>query len=187
MFNPHVGILGTLGLVATSTGADRWILSCYHVLGRANFGAFADQEPVMQGDLSTPVARVSVARADPVLDCVAALVDPGIAAVGEILGLPPVQPPIGPFTGMRVIKAGRETGVTEGTIQSVAGNAVVIGLTGGFPADYSASGIGDSGAVWVERGTGAPVALHQAGNPATREAFAFDIRAVLASLRLQAV
>ena len=187
VFNPHVGILGTLGLVATATGADRWIVSCYHVLGRANFGPFADKEPVMQGDFSTPVARLSVSRADPVLDCIAALVDPGIAAVGEILGLPPLRPPVAPLTGMRVLKAGRDTGITEGTIQSVTGTDVVVRLTGGFPPDYSPSGIGDSGSVWVERATGAPVALHQAGNPATREAFGFDIGAVLTSLGLHVV
>jgi hypothetical protein len=186
VFNPNVGVLGTLGLVATSDGIDRWIVSCYHVLGRADGGPFQDNEPVMQGDLVNPVARVSVDRASGQLDCVAALVDPLIDAVGEVLGVPPVQAPIQPVAGMRVLKSGRETGITEGVIRSVAGKDVVIRVPLGFPNDYELSGIGDSGAVWMTE-AGQPVALHRAGNPATREAFAFDISAVLAALGLTVI
>ena len=184
VFNPNVGVLGTLGLIATSDGIDRWLISCYHVLGRANGAPFADNEPVTQGDLVTPIARLRSARADSALDCIAAEVDPGVACVRDILGLPPVTQVGQPMVGMRVVKSGRETGVTEGLVEAINGNEVVIGLVPTFPRDYELSGVGDSGAVWIEPTSGAAMALHRAGNSATRKAFAASFPAVLTSLGL---
>lgn len=185
MINPDVGFLGTLGLIATSNGTDRWIISCYHVLGRFNGDAFMDSESVMQGDMNDPVAHVRTTRANPLLDCIAAEVPPAVGSVREILGIQKVTSEAQPVAGMTVIKSGRDTGVTEGVIERVSGDEVIIGVPPSFPSDYELSGVGDSGSVWVEQGTGAAVALHRAGSVADRKAFGTSFPRVLTTLRLR--
>lgn len=132
------------------------------------------------------MARTVVARSDARLDCAAALLEAGVAAVSGILELGPLAVPVLPQAGMRVIKSGSETGVTEGLISDVTGDRVVIDQLPGHPADYDLSQMGDSGAAWIERSTGAPVALHTAGNSLGREqAFGVSMPAVLARLALR--
>lgn len=187
--SPNGGPYGTLGFVATSDGSDRWLVSCYHVLCRLQ-GAMppGNVEQVYQPFFPmtpTPVGIVTPDRADEALDCAAALI-PGGQAVGEILGIGRLGPPADPVAGMRVIKSGAETGVTEAVVLSVAGNEVEI-VQPDFPIDYDLSSGGDSGALWVDAATMSPVAMHYRGNEqGTRErAFARPIKAVLDALKLK--
>jgi hypothetical protein len=183
--------LGTLGFIGTSNGQDRWIVSAYHVLGRSDGSVFADGEPIYQpfrSAVSAPVALVSRARSDAVTDCAAAEIVNGVGATGEILGIGTVRAPIEPVVGMRVLKSGIETGVTEGVVRQVSGDRIVIAVPAGFPDKYDLSGRGDSGALWISRDAGAPVALHLAGNDTGEEiAFAVRIAKVLGVLGLSAV
>jgi hypothetical protein len=53
IYNPNVNEVGTLGLIATSDGTDRWIVNCYHALA-CNLSAvvvtsFASGESIFQG------------------------------------------------------------------------------------------------------------------------------------------
>ena len=160
---------GTLGAILTRNGTDRYALSVYHVLCRAGGGAFPDGEAVTQARPvrdGTPIGRIFAADADPLVDCAAALIDPAIASVGRILGLGPLAQPVAAAPGMNVLKSGPATGVTEGRIASVTGDRVEIGRMPGYPSRYELSDFGDSGAVWVERETGSPVALHTGVTPA---------------------
>jgi hypothetical protein len=184
----HGGKLGTLGMVATSDGLDRWIVSAYHVLGREGTEPFADGEGISQPWNTEPVAFVSSARAHRELDCAAARIATGVGAVGEILGIGPLAPPIEPVVGLRVMKMGRTTGLTEGTISKVSENQIEIVPLARFPPEYEVADVGDSGAVWVEQWTHAPVALHVASEPYGPErAFAVPINKVLTTLGLTAL
>lgn len=189
ILNPLNGRPGTLGGFATSNGEDWWILSCYHVLARPGGAAFADGEPIMQ---STPnrggqqIARTSVAHSNAALDCAAARVDPGIAASGRILGLPAIAGVSDPVVGMRVIKSGYVTGVTEGVISKVAASNVDIIPHPSYPSEFDLSDYGDSGALWIDAATGNAVALHTAGNDYGAErAFGKVLSAVLLALGLE--
>jgi hypothetical protein len=57
-----------------------------------------------------------------------------------------------------------ETGVTEGVIRGVAGDAVTADAPADFPSGYDLSSYGDSGAVRVERDARRRVARHTGGN-----------------------
>ena len=188
ILNPLVNKIGTLGLIAISAEGERWMLSCYHVLGRIDLSAFPGDEPIYQaGDDQVPaVAKNSTARADATLDCAAARLEPGIEGISDLLGLPPVTGLGEPVVGMRVLKSGSVTGVTEGVVTDVQGPEVTIGVATGFPATYELSAEGDSGAIWVARATGAAVALHRAGtSTGVHEARATRLEPVLAALRLR--
>lgn len=191
IYNPNAGGVGTLGLVATSDGQDRWVVSCYHVLGRPNGELFNDDELIYQPTdtaAGSVVAKTVANKSDASLDCAAARVEPGVQSNPTILGLPPLAAPTVPAVGMRVIKSGRETGVTEGVIWSILGDQVVIRVGPGFPPGYNLCDIGDSGAIWVDRTTGAPVALHTAGNTnGIEQAFGVRFTTVLNSLGLHVI
>ena len=178
---------GTLGMVLTKNGADRWGLTCGHVLGPLA-GPVPSADPVFQPDNSATAFRVGEtvsAVADATLDCAAFKIDVAVTASKEILGIGTPTAPKPPAIGMRVIKSGRSTQITEGTIDSVTGARVEIKIRSDYPAAYDLSDPGDSGAVWFEQSTLAPVALHRAGTTSgTSIAFALDISAVLTRLGL---
>jgi hypothetical protein len=190
ILNPIVQKIGTLGFIATADGQDRWLVSCYHVLGRIDRSAFNDGEPIYQpiDDAGNLVARVDVHRADAVLDCAAAKLEPGIASSGRMLELPMITGVCEPAVGMRVIKSGCVTGVTEGVITSINNNDVAIDVAPGFPLKYELNREGDSGALWVSANDGQAVALHCAGD-AYGKPISYSIRltAILNSLKLQLV
>lgn len=190
VFNPVANEPGTLGLVATSDGVDRWIVSCYHVLGRPDLSAAVDGEPIFQpapgADASgQAVARLDMSRCDRNRDFAAAKCVPGILAVGEILALGRLGRPVQPVINMPVVKSGIATGVTEGTIHSIAGDALTIAVRGDFPNDYELTVAGDSGAAWLEKATFAPVALNIGlGPPGSRLATAVSLGGLLAAAGL---
>jgi hypothetical protein len=186
------GAYGTLGFIATADGADRWLVSCYHVLCRKN----ADfppgvVEPVFHPVSQfqpAPVALVAGDRANRQLDCAAAfLLSPGMA-FGQILGIGRLSDPAGPALGMRVIKSGAETGVTEGCIVKIVGDEVEIAPLG-YPSQYELSEGGDSGSLWIDAATYAPIAMHYRGSDrgTPERAFAKCILPVLNALQLRIV
>jgi len=185
IYNPATGGAGTLGALATSDGADLWLISCYHVLGRADKSALTDGEAVFQPSPPNIVARTSAQRANALLDCAAAKCIDGITGVNEILEIGNIAAPVDPKKGMRVIKSGTESGITEGVIRDVSEKFFSVEAPPDFPLDYSITEIGDSGALWVERESGSAVGLNLGlagvGQPF---AHAAAINEVLATLKL---
>lgn len=180
---------GTLGGVATSNGTDRWLITCHHVLARPG-EVMPTGRLVFQPEpgVANVVGRTDSVRASAALDCAAAQVAAGVATGAAILGLCSSPPPRAPVIGQRVLKAGRRSGVTEGVVVDVTGSTIRIEPPPSFPVLYDLSERGDSGALWVEKLTGAPVAMHRGGNASGAEiAFATPISDVLAALGLTLV
>jgi hypothetical protein len=103
-----------------------------------------------------------------------------------------LSPPTDPVVGMRVLKSGVQTGITEAEIIEVDPTgriqldrpAPFPGSAGGSAA-YGICDVGDSGAVWVERETLAPVALHTGTLPLAGTGAGISLRVALQSLGLQ--
>ena len=186
--NGNGGRLGTLGCIATSNGADRWIVSALHVLRGAG-PELGDGEPIFQpalGGTDSPVAQTRRSRTVTELDAAAALVVDTVGAVHEILGLGVVGPLAEPVEGTRVVKSGVATGITEGKIVRVVGDAVRIEVLAGYPSKYEMSTISDSGSIWLDQDTRSPVALHVAGDDTGIEvAVGVRLSTVLRALRLE--
>jgi hypothetical protein len=167
IINREVDQYGTLGFFGQSNDGGVWLVSCYHVLCRVDLSAYVPGEGVFQPDYATaaePVAELVAGRSDVGLDCAAARVLPGVVAVNELLGVGPINPaPIAPMVGMRVFKYGVATELTEGVVADVQGSDITIAPAPGFPREYQLSGIGDSGALWLEQGSLRAVALHKQG------------------------
>ncbi len=187
IFVPDVGRTGTLGLIAQDQEGEQWFVSCHHVLVAAG-ASFPTGGNVYQpvGDTQDcAVAVLSEQHADPILDCAAAKLLPGIVGVPEVLGLGKLSAPMAPALGMRVLKSGVSTGVTEGVISHVDGDVVKIQVKGNYPKGYDLSNPSDSGSVWVEATSRSPVALHRAGEAfGISRAIATALPAVLARLSL---
>jgi hypothetical protein len=178
---------GTLGMILTSDGRDRWGLTCAHVLGPVG-GPVPEGDPVFQPDTSQPslvVGRTTAAMADPHMDAAAFHVHGDVGTAAEILGMGRVASPVEPAVGMRVVKSGRSTGVTEGAVTAVVGDEVKIGVPGDLPPGYDLSDPGDSGAVWCTVDGRAPVALHRAGSDGAASAIAIRLTAVLRRFALR--
>lgn len=177
--NTGSGELGTIGLIATSDGTDRWMVSCYHVLGRPY--EQATPRPWVPGDAAhqpdeshglPPIGIVAASdfRAVPerTFDIAAVRLDPSIQTTNALLGVAGIAAIAGvdqPRLGMRVIKCGRTTGVTLGRVVEVrthplGGSVVEVDFDDDEDADRLTAP-GDSGAVWVDRTTGMAIALHQ--------------------------
>ncbi len=190
IINRAVDQYGTLGFFGLSTDGDVWLVSCYHVLGRVDFSAFAPGERIFHPDYGTmpaPIALMTDGRHSTELDCAAARVETGTVVLNEILGLGRINStPVTATVGMRVFKYGVATELTEGVVTEITGDNVIVGLSPGFPDNYRLSATGDSGALWLEQGTMRPVALHKEGAPpgGVETAVGTAIAAVLANLRL---
>lgn len=160
------GRRGTLGMLLTSDGADRWLVTCRHVLGTgADLNVdpgHAIEQPAFVGGL--PIATTSTVRLAGTMDCAAALLG-NVPWLDEILGIGVVGRPVQPQLGMRVIKSGAGTGITEGWIDDTeADGTLVITVPPDMPPNCRLSAEGDSGAVWVSRDGRCPVGLHREGN-----------------------
>jgi hypothetical protein len=164
-----------------------WIVSAYHVLCNASLIAYISDEAVYQPAAVAPENRVATtraARANADLDCAAAQLDAGITGLNYQLGIGPAATPIEPEVGMRVVKSGAASGVTEGIVIAVSGSDVVVQIDPSYPTDFVLSLPGDSGAVWLEQQSRSPVGLHS-GRQSPRRAAAVSLPAVLAALRLK--
>jgi hypothetical protein len=188
VYNPLVNEIGAIGLIGTDAAGERWIISCYHVLCRRDLALASDGEPIYQpiDDQANLIARTSTARASRTFDCAAARVLPEIKVSGEILALPRVNGIQQPMIGMRVLKSGCVSGVTEGIITEVLGDKIEIRLCDFHPCDSILSEPGDSGALWVSRENVKAVALHQEGTATGGlRAKAIRLTRVLDELQLQ--
>lgn len=189
IWNPLFREPGTLGCFGDDVAGDRWLISCYHVLCRNNAAPFAPGEPIHQPTVSSvlaTVANLDTAKANRTDDYAAAKLVPGIASTSEILSIGTVSPAVSPAVGMQVLKSGATTGVTEGRITAMMGNLIAIEPDPSFPSDYHLCDGGDSGAVWIQKQTGAAVGLHL-GSPRPGEARAIAMTAVLTGLGLTLV
>lgn len=188
IWNPATNGAGTIGALATSDGSDLWLISCFHVLGRADKSSLADGDAVFQPSPPNQVAVTSSQHGNATLDCAAAKCLNGILGTNEILEIGHVGSPLAPAAGMRVLKSGIETGITEGVVESVDQNFFIVRAPDTFPADYSVTEIGDSGALWVERDSrravGLNLGLAGVGQPFAR---AVSMMAVLDELKLKLV
>lgn len=187
LLNARVGEPGTLGHVARDANGSLWLISAYHVLCNAGLSPYTADEAIYQpaADFSPfRIASTRSSKANPVLDCAAALLDPGIACANTQLGIGSVTAPRPPSLGMRVVKAGAVTGVTEGIITQINGDTIRIEADPAFDKNYVLSAAGDSGALWLEQNTRAPVALHR-GHASPQRADALNLQTALAALGLQ--
>lgn len=178
---------GTLGMIVTRNGIDRWGLTCVHVLGPVG-GPVPGNDAVFQPDDSAAQHRIGLtdsACADALLDCAAFKIDSSVAIANEILGIGPLGRSRDPQIGDQVSKSGRSTGVTEGMVVNVSGDIVTIELRANFPNAYDVSEGGDSGAIWCDIFTRAPLALHTSGSSGGFSiARAVRLSAVFAALNL---
>lgn len=190
VYNPNNWVEGTLGLIATD-GVDRWILSAYHVLARSPgspsppVNGESIWQPFDASGAAPHIALLDLPRCDFVRDIAFAKVVAGVPSDPWILGIGRLSPETLPVVGMRVIKSGLATGVTEGVVVFADPQVVRIEPPAGFPAKYDLSSQSDSGSVWVDAATLSPVALHTRGQEgATETAFATPIASALAAAGL---
>lgn len=185
LFNARIAEPGTLGYFARDpTGT--WLISAYHVLCNSNFAPITAGETICQPAADVPANRVattSLSKANSLLDCAAAQLSPAITCINAQLGLGAVTAPKAPAVGMRVAKSGFGTGVTEGIITQINGDTIRIEADPGFDNDYVLSAVGDSGSLWIEQSTHAPIALHR-GHASPRRADALNIQTALTALGL---
>ncbi len=187
IYNPAAQEAGSIGCFATTDGLDAWIVSCHHVLiGGDAAVAQAVFQPT-DADGAAPVADTGAARAVPDLDVAAVRVGLGIEVLNTIAGLGAVGAEIAPAApGMRVVKLGATTGLTEGEISDVEDDRIRIVPPPGFPRGYRLSAPGDSGALWLEVGTLKPVGLHYQGSAGGNViAYARPLAEALAKLGLK--
>ena len=168
--NNHV-----MGAVAPSLCPDTapqytWILQP----GTLDIGFDPGQDPTyVAGFLAGAVPIEFSPTANNIVDAAVAITNPSLAST-EILGIGNPTPQLGFATpGMPLIKSGRTTGVTTGTVQSI--NATVLVSYGSEcgTARFVGQAItnaglgagGDSGSVVLNGNTRAPVGLYFAGSP----------------------
>ncbi|MBL1218911.1 MAG: hypothetical protein D8M59_15635 [Planctomycetes bacterium] len=186
--------LGTIGLIGYDLAdGSRWIVSCRHVLARSanwNGTPAATGEPIYQpkdDDPANVVATTDLSRTLDVIDAAAARIVDGIDAISDVLYLDqPIGVPTNAAIDMPVVKSGSRTGVTYGVVTAVGPDTIEVGPRPGETKALTKSG--DSGAIWLEEGTLAPVAMHSEGNVGGVErSLAIPIAPVLAALGLTVV
>ena len=187
-----VGTLGCFVRRGTDPNGPLFVLSNNHVLADVNrfplgrqftqpfsanparvLAALADFEPLQFPSGTTQPRNVIDAA-------IARVTGPARAATGRIFGIERYAPQLlAPRPGMAVIKSGRTTGVTRGTIRAIRVRGVqvnygtqtnpiiatfdnAIQIAG--PAGTSFSRPGDSGSAILDEATGRPVALLFAGD-----------------------
>lgn len=170
---------GTLGMIVVSGGTP-FLISARHVL--------AKNRPGIGDAICQPAGTKTIAVVERVsdrLDCASArLADDQLYAL-EILHIGVLTAPRDPVEGMCVIKAGAATGVTEGRITRVDGDEITIKPLADFPLEYQLSDVGDSGAIWVESESRAPIGLHySAQSGGASVAYALPLGTVLRELQL---
>lgn len=183
ILNARTGSPGTLGFIGVGPQGDHFLVSCYHVLGRLG-------EPPGDGEAiwhtaalaSQMIALTEVDRMNPWFDIAAAPLFPGIPVAGEILSLGPIKGIAAATEGMRVVKFGAETGLTEGVISYVGDRHIEIDAVPGADVERRLSERGDSGALWVTP-DGEAVAMHFRGRDGN-QAFARPMPFVLWTLGL---
>jgi hypothetical protein len=136
VFNPNAGDSGTLGFFGTDAAGSAWLVSYYHVLVRPAGAPAPGLEPIFQGEVGPglEVARTSTAMSDPALDVAAAKLL--VAAAPRVLGIGSVNGTQAAAVGMRLVKSGPSTGITEGIVSQVNPGRITIEIPNGFPLNY---------------------------------------------------
>lgn len=159
--NPALPAMGTIGFFATRSGVCV-LVTCGHVAITPGYGKDVLRQPG-GGDIVADVVRVTTP-----LDVAIAKLREGITARNDAIGIGPIAAARAPKVGMRVLKSGYATGVTEGTIKSVDATSIVVVPRKGL-GRYRLTEPGDSGAVWVTIDTREAVAMHARGNTSGSE------------------
>lgn len=185
--NGRTGSPGTLGFIGIGPGDARFLVSCYHVLGRAR----GSSEPPGEGEpiwrpgselTSEMIALTNLAMMNARFDVAAAPLLPGIQASADIMSLGPIRGVAAAEEGMRVRKYGAETGLTEGLVSYAGETLIEIEGDPDVEEEYLLSDLGDSGALWVSP-DGDVIAMHFQGRDGNR-AFARPMPFVLSTLGL---
>ena len=185
--NGRTGSPGTLGFIGIGPADDRFLVSCYHVLGRVR----GSPEPPSDGEAiwqpgseltSEMVAVTSVPMMNARYDVAAARLLPGVPVSADIMSLGPIRRVAAAEEGMRVHKFGAETGLTAGVISYAGETLIEIEPDPDAEEEYLLCDHGDSGALWVSPG-GDVIALHFQGRDGNR-AFARPMPFVLSTLGL---
>lgn len=127
---------GTLGALVTKTGVATYVLSNNHVLARSNAGA--GQDPIIQRGYIDTVPKCSATGTvtvaslykwvpldftggNNIVDAAIAQTLPGMVdPTGTVIGIGTINPATtGPAVEMPVVKAGRTTGKTTGSINAL--------------------------------------------------------------------
>lgn len=186
IMNARTGSPGTLGFIGVGPDSGQFLVSCYHVLGRLRGSSdpVSDQEAIWQsgGLASEMVALTNLERMNARFDIAAARLLPGIAVSADILTLGPIRGVAAATEGMRVLKYGAETGLTEGFVTSVSSTLIEIESDPDADEEFLLVDHGDSGALWITP-EGEAVAMHFQGSDRTR-AFARPVPFVLSTLGL---
>ena len=168
--NNHV--MGAVGpsLCPDTAPLFTWILQP----GTLDIGFDPGQDPTyVAGFLAGAVPIEFSLTANNIVDAAVAITSPSLAST-EILGIGNPTPQLGFATpGMPLIKSGRTTGVTTGTVVSInttvlvsygedCGTARFVGQT---ITNAGLGASGDSGSVVLNRNNGVPVGLYFAGSP----------------------
>jgi hypothetical protein len=159
---------GTLGTVVfdVQTGAPM-ALTCHHVFvdnprTAAAVGAAGDviAQPA-SGNAADAIGALD--RFDRALDCAVATINASRRfGTGAIDIRDNAERIADPLVGMKVVKSGRTTGTTRGTIDGVSADEFTVVPDPGFPAPNGEISLpGDSGSIWSSGG--AAVGLHFAG------------------------
>lgn len=120
--NMTAGRPGTLECLAFDSEGAPWLVSCYRVIGRVRGATspFCDDEPIWQSTSECGVAlvaRTALSHADESLDVAVARVVSGVAVYQDVVELPSLTSVGRAAPGMRVLKSGAATGVTEGIVR----------------------------------------------------------------------
>ena len=131
------------------------------------------------------MARTQVTHVDLVLDVAAARLEPWVAYRQASLGIGTIKSIVDAVVGMRVIKSGSASTVTEGVVADVQADRITIEPVTGYPPGYNLCDSGDSGAAWLDVDSRRIVAVHVRGNDTGSEvAYAALARAALKALAL---
>ncbi|MFQ3683142.1 hypothetical protein [Roseiflexus sp.] len=194
---------GTLGgLVRDRATGELMILSNWHVLAAERW--VASGLPVCQPgrldggmpyDVVATMTRHSMRQN---IDAAVATLTGDRTLINDQLDIGPVSGVALPRLGMRVIKSGRTTRVTEGIVTGVEGQARLwygsmqrtiqhVMTIVPVPGKHEVSAGGDSGSWWLDAETHAAIGLHFAGSDAPEQALAIDMQAVLDALNIDIV
>jgi hypothetical protein len=185
--NGRTGAPGTLGFIGIGPADDRFLVSCYHVLGRVRGSPEvpSDGEAIWQpgSDLASEmVAVTSVQMMNARFDIAAAPLLPDVLVSADIQTLGPIRGLAAAEEGMRVLKFGAETGLTAGVISYAGETLIEVEEDPDAEEEYVLSEHGDSGALWVSP-DGEVIAMHFQGRDGNR-AYARPLPFVLSTLGL---
>ncbi len=194
---------GTLGgLVRDRATGELMILSNWHVLAAERWvaaGLPICQPGRLDGGLPYDVVATTTRHAmHQKIDAAVATLTGDRALINHQLDIGPVSGAALPYLGMRVIKSGRTTRVTEGVITGVEGQARLwygsmqrtiqhVMTIVPVPGKHEVSAGGDSGSWWLDAETRAAIGLHFAGSDHPEQALAIDMLTVLDALGVDIV